>query len=152
MSFTQQVFIRKNTPELREKLKVLGHQLCSCCNYHDGWLFTSTSCDVHRVDEEEESEFLADTEERTGEIIDCGTNEDLFLALAALRDDSDIHQYFKMDVEVFYKDLPEGYVFKATDINGKYHVGVKIDPLYCHKMDVKELIEHFGSDINVVSK
>ncbi|RHV96972.1 hypothetical protein DXA95_04685 [Odoribacter sp. OF09-27XD] len=130
MSFTQQVFIRKNTPELREKLKVLGHQLCSCCNYHDGWLFTSTSCDVHRVDEEEESEFLADTEERTGEIIDCGTNEDLFLAIAALRDDSDNMQWF-------------------TDGNGYWQqcIGNFRYPLLAkqkiYKASVPELIEHF---------
>lgn len=74
--------------------------------------------------------------------IDCGTNEELFLALASLRDDTDVDQCFVVDVEV-YQNLSKGDWFKATDINGQYHVGTKIDPLYCHKATVEELIEHF---------
>ena len=77
--------------------------------------------------------------------IDCGTNEELFLALASLRDDTDVDQCFVVDVEV-YQNLSKGDWFKATDINGPYHVGTKIYPLYCHKATVEELIEHFKDE------
>ena len=38
-------------------------------------------------------------------------------------------------------DINKGDWFKSTDVNGKYHVGTKIDPLYCHKATVSEIIE-----------
>lgn len=82
------------------------------------------------------------TDEEIEGAIDCGTNEELFLAIAALRDDTDKNQWFVMDSEV-YQDIHKGEWFKASDISGKYHVGTKIDSIYCHKATVQELIEHF---------
>lgn len=37
--FTTKCFIRKNTPELRDKLKKLGYRVCICCTFKDNiWL------------------------------------------------------------------------------------------------------------------
>ena len=74
--------------------------------------------------------------------IDCGTNEELFLAIAALRDDTDENQWFIMDVEI-YVDIPKGTWFQSTDCNGGRCIGIQIEVLYCHKATVDELIEHF---------
>lgn len=74
--------------------------------------------------------------------IDCGENKDLFLAIAALRDDTDNGQWFIMDVEV-YLEISKGDWFKATDEEGQYHIGTKIDPMYCHKATIEELVKHF---------
>lgn len=87
--------------------------------------------------------------------IDCGTNEELFLAIAALRDDSNYMQWFIADsiLSVSYDDSigndhyftePKGIMFfwdenwdNATIISGRYH-----------KATVDELIEHFKGKEN----
>ena len=69
----------------------------------------------------------------------CGTNEELFLAIAALRDDTDKNQWF------VNKD--GNFIF--CDQNELKHVIDNSDEYmdYCvadfHKATVKELIEHF---------
>ena len=64
--------------------------------------------------------------------IDCGTNEELFLAIAALRDDTSNNQYWIFD-EDFYK-------WKKGDfIIGRFGRC----SCYCHVATVEELIEHF---------
>lgn len=139
--FTQKCFIRKNSKELQDKVYRLGHR--------DGThLWESTFNTLLIVNEGyfrcyDDEWGNADSLIRKG-YIDCGTNEDLFLALAALRNDTDNNQWFVIDVDV-YLDISKGDWFKATDINGGYHVGTQIEPLYCHKATVEELIEHFKS-------
>lgn len=73
--------------------------------------------------------------------INCETNEELFLAIAALRDDSDKYQYFVTEEEMHWLNqntwMPVGsfifsYVDNYTDIDGKVH-----------KATVEELISHF---------
>lgn len=135
--FTQPCFIRKSSYSLRNKLDDLGYRFSGATLNEDLCLFTDCEFGLYWV--ESFSNIL--NEEET-EYLDCGTNERLFLAVAALRDDTDVDQYFVVDVEV-YQNLSKGDWFKATDINGQYHVGTKIDPLYCHKATVEELIEHF---------
>ena len=48
-----------------------------------------------------------------------------------------------MDAEI-YTEISKGDWFVATDIKGGKHVGTQIDPLYCHKATVEELIKHFS--------
>lgn len=92
--FTTPCFIKKNTPELHEKLEKLGYEICRCCYGWgcSGYLYT-TGISVHSTNVD------ADLEDS----IDCGENEGLFLALAALRDDSDFMQWFTDDLNNFVK-------------------------------------------------
>lgn len=139
---TKSCFIRKNTPELFNKLKHLG---CKISTFNpkklcDGILFNTYV--AFSISESDYDFILSEYKKHNRSIIDCGINEDLFLAIASLRDDSDVGQWFVIDTEA-YTDINKGDWFKSTDVNGKYHVGTKIDPLYCHKATVSEIIEHF---------
>lgn len=137
MGFTTPCFIRKNTPELRKKLEELGYRLFGEELNEYLCIFTSSECGLYNI------EFFSNIPhpEET-DSIDCGDNEELFLSIASLRDDTDKYQWFIMDVEI-YVYIPKGTWFQSTDRNGGRHVGTQIESLYCHKATVKELIEHF---------
>lgn len=143
MGFTTPAFIRKNTSGLRKKLEELGYYLHPECIDDDrgNYLFVNREYYLNRP--------LGYLEELSRSI-DCGTNEELFLAIAALRDDTNENQWFVADspLSVSYDDTvgndhyftePKGSVFfwninwmHATIISGNYH-----------KATVEELIEHF---------
>ena len=143
MSFIQPCFIRKNTPELRKKLEELGYTPNSYeCFWDDDNRYLITFISPTGFD----GFGLCITDcciLDNKSYIDCGDNEELFLALAALRDDTDINQWFVMDVEE-YMDINQGDWFLATDRNKGKHIGTQIDPMYCHKATVEEIIEHFN--------
>lgn len=148
--FTQPCFIRKNTKELIKELEELGYSKnspsqtdkCSiiwCYQYSNEKGF-DTPCYViansFYIPFDKDSSFC-------GKFIDCGTNEELFLAIAALRDDSDYMQYFVSDndPEMFllccYKEfhcfgIDPGNAFNYCDYKDEFH-----------KATVEELIEHF---------
>ena len=126
MAFTQPCFIRKNTPELRNKLEELGY------NRYPLWMadwddndsrYKYLVADVLYYTYQQEP-----SKPKSGEHINCGTNEELFLALAALRDDTDKNQWFT-DGKLWEKsndELPSHYM-----------------QLEGHKATVEEIIEHF---------
>ena len=136
MGFTTQCFIRKNTQELRKKLEELGYKMLSPIEYDN------LECSDNWVND------IKSLNDCNG--INCGFNEELFLAIAALRDDSNYMQWFIADsiLSVSYGDSigndhyftePKGIMFfwdenwdNATIISGRYH-----------KATVNELIEHF---------
>lgn len=78
--------------------------------------------------------------------VDCGTNEELFLAIAALKDNTDNNQLFtngKGDWGI-YRDGSDG------GLSGMDFYGMPNDfnlPYY-HKATVDELIEHFKGKEN----
>lgn len=145
MGFTTQCFIHKNTANIRNRLKELGYY----CNPYLGWnnLYTSIfgPTSIYSLDDDDINGL-----KEIYDFIDCGTNEELFLAIAALRDDSNYMQWFITDsiLSVSYDDSigndhyftePKGIMFfwdenwdNATIISGRYH-----------KATVDELIEHF---------
>lgn len=106
MRFMQSCFIIKNTKELRKELGKLGYKFVIYAREKQG-IATSTSSII------EDGERSIISRQPTAAIIcedsfdssnhhitwncagriDCGINEEMFLALAALRDDSDIHQW-----------------------------------------------------------
>lgn len=161
MGFTTSCFIRKNTEELRKKLEELGYNLLNSGD---------TTLDAHNYDGKESHKnieegraiitsygnlygviYSVDAVTKKGRS-DCGTNEELFLAIAALRDDSNYMQWFITDspLSVSYDDSigndhyftePKGSMFfwdenwnHATIISGSYH-----------KATVEELINYFDN-------
>ena len=147
MAFKQPCFIRKNTPELRKKLEELGYKPFGSVKYEwdTGWgLSTDNRLGEFESFDNNGLENIIKCESPDYEdSIDCGTNEELFIAIASLRDDSDVNQWFVMDVEL-YMDINQGDWFIATDRNKGKHIGTQIDPMYCHKATVEEIIEHFN--------
>ena len=145
MGFTTPCFIRKNTQELRKKLEELGYEILN---------FGNTTLDEHNYDGKgshksiEEGKAIitsygnlygviynVDTVTKKGRI-DCGTNEDIFLAIAALRDDTDKYQWFTDgDKWILCPAIKFSSYWVYNDID------VNIDTV--HKASVNELIEHF---------
>lgn len=126
MGFTIPCFIRKNTADIRNGLKELGYY----CNPYLGWHNLCTCISgiylVYSLDDND----MNSLKEIDG-LIDCGTNEELFLAIAALRDDTDKYQWFT-DGDKWI--LCHTYwVYNDIDVN--------TDTI--HKATVDELIEHF---------
>lgn len=144
MGFTTEAFIRRNTPELRSKLEEIGYIFVP--NGYGEWHIPIEECEYlycsYGIHSECSIYYYTGKMCKPNIGVDCGTNEKLFIALAALRDDTDNYQWFIMDVEI-YVDIPKGTLFQSTDRNGGKHVGTQIDPNYCYKANVKELIEHF---------
>ena len=99
--FTQACFIRKNTPELRKKLEDLGYNKSVFGSDLNNSIATTISNDKPSYTCIREQSFDDTNPHTTWGFkfrIDCDDNEELFLALAALRDDSDYMQWFIHDV------------------------------------------------------
>lgn len=140
MGFTTPAFIRRNTPELRKKLEELGYRLFGEELNEDLCIFTSPECGLYNI------EFFSNIPhpEET-DSIDCGDNEELFLSIASLKDDTNENQWFTNGEEwayhpkteccspctTMYKTLAFDYIPKDVNL---YHY---------HKATVEELIEHF---------
>ncbi len=93
MGFTTPVFILKNTPELRDKLVRLGYKIGYERYINDDFLATDND-EMFGID-------VPYPPEQCNGYIHCGTNEALFLAIAALRDDTDDSQWFVYPPEIF---------------------------------------------------
>lgn len=119
--FTQSCFLRKNTPDIQERLKKLGIPHNDFDEGNRPWIAYNHGLWIS-VDEGHDRLFPED--------IDCGDNEELFLALASLRDDTDRHQWFVDDNTCIWErsenELPSRYM----QMEG-------------HKATVEEIIKHF---------
>nr|DAM69639.1 MAG TPA: hypothetical protein [Caudoviricetes sp.] len=140
MGFTTPCFIRKNTPELRKKLEELGYKL-----NNGKWMGKYLA--AFQIKETKEWRYVASPEwdlQNNPDIdasIDCGTNEELFLAIASLRDDTNNNQLFTNDKGDWgiYRDGSDGGL-SGMDFYGMPN-DFEIDNY--HKATVNELIEHF---------
>lgn len=140
--FTQPCFIRKNTPELRKKLEELGYipltmnlllgkaPTLVAMEFPRGNPIFNAVIYIHEYVKMFQNEI---------KFIDCGTNENLFLAIASLRDDTDYGQWFIFDAESFLT-LKRGDWMKFIG----YDECVINSPIWSHKATVQELIEHFN--------
>ncbi|UWF81806.1 MAG: hypothetical protein [Bacteriophage sp.] len=142
MGFTTPCFIRKNTQELRRGLKELGYfnnspQWTNNCSIIWAYQYPMKGFDTPNY-------VIADSFDLPfnkhsalcGKFIDCGTNEELFLAIAALRDDTDKYQWFTDgDKWIMCPAIKFSSYWVYNDID------VNIDTV--HKATVDELIEHF---------
>lgn len=137
MSFTQPCFIRKNTPELRKKLEELGYNryplwMADWSDDDSRYIYLVTDVLYYTYPQEP-------TNSKNGEYINCGTNEELFLALAALRDDSDYMQWFVSQAE---KDSPKVFI-KSTTHSCAESLSYHRWDWSCSKATVEEIIKHF---------
>lgn len=141
MGFTTPCIIRKNTTKIRDRLKELDYN----CNPYLGWhnLYTTIHgyASVYSMNDDD----INVLSKKIDSFIDCGTNEELFLAIAALRDDTDENQWFTNGEEwayhpkteccspcnTVYRTLAFDSIPKDTNM-GNYH-----------KATVEELMEHF---------
>lgn len=137
--FVASCFIRKNTPELRKKLEELGYK------YHgrdtESWGASALYCFDGKY-----YEVYPAKPSRYHSIVDCGTNEELFLALAALRDDTNKNQWFIAQGTIWVKDYngkiityyDEGELFLWNE-----YLFIEDNPSDFRKATVEEIIEHF---------
>lgn len=148
MGFTTPCFIRKNTPELRKKLEELGYiknspKWTDDCNIVWAYQYSEEKgFDTPHYVIANAFDIPFDKHSRLcGKFIDCGTNEELFLAIAALRDDTGDNQLFtneKGDWGI-YRDGSDGGL-PGMDFYGCIMI---LTYSYYHKATVNELIEHF---------
>lgn len=127
MGFTTPSFILKNTPELRDKLVRLGYKIGYERYINDDFLATDND-EMFGIN-------VPYPPEQCNGYIHCGTNEALFLAIAALRDDTDKNQWFT-DGNLWFKCGDE-----MCDETIKYYLNRYNREI--HKASVEELIEHF---------
>lgn len=118
--FTTPCSIRKNTPDLRHKLENLGYV------QHPNSLANVTSTSLLFCNRGFFAELPIGYKEEVDQTIDCGDDEELFLAIAALRNDSDKFQYFVCQ-DGLKKSLMDNWTYRLPH----------------HKASVEELIEYF---------
>lgn len=144
MGFTTPCFIWKDTLELRNKLEKLGYfKHPSCCEESFGYLYVGRNlyctCPIGYIEE-------------VTNAIDCGDNEKLFLAIAALRDDTDKHQWFVMEEKLSSINYPDSVINKATFIKCCLDKWCYLKNEYClmdiseHKATIEELIYIFKQE------
>lgn len=119
--FTTDCFIRKNSASLRRKLEKIGYVPANGNSFENDGIRT----DKHGF------YYVCDFAPCLG----FEENEDLFLAIAALRNDSDYMQWFVVDEYGWWKcdEKNVNYFLYDWDLNGMSY----------HKASVEELIEHF---------
>lgn len=131
--FTTSCFIRRNTAELHKKLEELGYEPTGVISNNEKLcIATVVSGECAKYTNITEEMFDTTNPHETWNCagrINCGIDENLFLALAALREDTDMGQLFCDGIGLWEKtdnDLPSQYM----QING-------------HKATVEEIIEFF---------
>lgn len=130
MGFTTPCFIYKNTLKLQGKLKILGyvkHPMMMNLDISSQFLICNRGFFAG---------FPIGYQEEIDSAIDCGTNEELFISIASLRDDTDKFQWFTDGNKwIQCPDIKFSiyWVYNNIDIN----LGT------IHKATVEELINHF---------
>ena len=135
MGFNTTCFIRKNNEVLRKSLFRMGYHEINVSEKDDVYKNLRTGTDtMGRI-----CRYMQWNSEESKNCVDCGTNEELFLAIAALRDDSDVYQYFvnEKGMFVFCNQSELKHVIDNSEDWWDYSVSE------FHKATVAELIEHF---------
>lgn len=142
MGFTTPCFIHKNTQELRRGLEELGYsknypKWTDDCSIIWAYQYPVKGFDIPCYVIADSFDIPFDKHSvLCGKFIDCGANEELFLAIAALRDDTDKYQWFTDgDKWILCPKIKFSTYWVYNDID------VNTDTI--HKATVNELIEHF---------
>lgn len=134
MAFTTAAFIRKNNPELREKLKGMGY--IDKTIKGNPILYANPIGAFYSTDVHYPSFRLMHKEN----VFDCKENEVLFIAITAIQDTSDYMQWFTNGISWY---LCESVRFKNSSLFDKeYSTQIKDGSDY-HKATISELLEHF---------
>ena len=174
MAFKQPCFIRKNTPELRKKLEELGYKPFGSVKYEwdTGWGLSTDNRlgEFESFDNNGLGNIIKCESPDYEDYIDCGTNEELFIALASLRDDSDYMQWFicpktrtrrmagyfgqVVGMDGHYQEIV-GYEWHRHEnkdnalterLNAMIQMEVEDMDFLPHKATVEEIIEHFNKE------
>lgn len=141
-------FIRKNTPEIIQRLENLGWLFftydenttskneCIGCFLADKTMDYSVDY-CRTLNEDFVNKYLTNTDG----VIDCGDNEPLFLAIAALQDDSDMDQWFVYQPTNEWYNCIYDNIVKAREEAREYYFSKWF--YECRKATIPELIEHF---------
>lgn len=132
--FIQRCFIIKNSKELRDKVYRLGGRNGKWLN--EASEIIACSHDMFRC---HDLDLGAEYTLVNKGYIHCGKNEELFLTIAALRDDSDIHQWFVHQDGSFLKCECDSKI----DMWGDYEYPQEVYP---RKATIEELIKHYGHE------
>ena len=148
--FTTSCFIRKNTFAIRAELSKLGYENSIDSVVGDAIATSQITSHYTTISQKMYDDFNPHSTWSNNRI-DCGDNKELFLALAALRDDTDKYQWFYSTGWTNFEGnpLPDKWVFCDQDtlehfawVNNSpnsYKTGWK-------KANVEELINHFSKD------
>ena len=142
MAFIQPCFIEKNTPELRAKLVDLGYRYekyTSYLSFRKGKPIGGKEIINRHLIVCKGRFYQKRFKDNTG-IHNCDKNEDLFLAIAALRDDTDMNQWFVTNKGEWFLSM---YDSQYTHLCKRTIDGIDIGERTAHKATVQELIEHF---------
>ena len=123
MAFIQECFVRnpENKFRLIAELTRLGYQAMYMC-WRNNIGGANLVC-------EGQTWHCTDSDNKPW-CIDCGTNEEMFLSLAALRDDTDKNQWFVDDIAGVWERSESELTSKYMQLNG-------------HKATAEEIVEHF---------
>lgn len=147
--FTEKCFIRKNTAGLRRKLRKIGYTECMDIGYGESYITIDNENDEFNGSYDLVSSDVVNNIGFSKPHIDCGDNEDLFLAIAARRDDTDYMQFFVTEAKQAWVNIgtySSKGSFELCLVNDRY-MGQNKE--FCntvvpaHKATVEELIEHF---------
>ena len=145
--FIQPCFIRKNTPELRKKLEELGYKFSGADHIELDCIVTFPHHDTFSVFATYHFNIYNDNFKTAWKgYIDCGTNEELFLALAALRDDTNDNQWFIAQDTMWdenYNGEITVYYEEGEWLIWDYYSFMEDEPSSFRKATVEEIIEHF---------
>ena len=140
--FHQSCFIRKNNFQLRLALHNLGYENARNDTIGDCIATATTTQHYNTI-----SQYYVDSNDPRitwkENRIDCGTNEELFIAIASLRNDSDKNQWFICQEEYISTHTMELVKVGTWQMNTQYDkltYGLK---RLWRKASVQELIEHF---------
>lgn len=141
MAFLVNCYVRKISQELMDKLNQLGYE-----DAWNGYIHTEELKTITFACTNKKGEALWSL---TGfppeEYIDCGDNERLFLALAALRDDTDINSWFKdLDTNKLFICTKNSIYDMATEEDiDKYGDWIGIGMNKYQPATVEEIVKHF---------
>lgn len=147
--FTHSCFIRKNIPALREKLHEMGYDISEISPNSE---CIATSYVVSKAVGISEEQFDSYNPHRTWNCagrIDCKDNEELFLAISALRDDTDKYQWFIYDsTDCVIENLRNYEWFICTKDKIEDMLLYDSNFLNAHKATLEEITEHFKQKDN----